>query len=148
MRLIPYEWNDWPVATGLRHQMNRLLDTYFTGFGEERTMEWRPNIDVVETPETVVVKAELPGIEAKDIEISVVGDTLTIRGEKKFEREEKGKTWFRKEIAEGKFTRSLTLPTPIDAQSVDAVDRNGVLTITLPKKAEAKAHKIAIKPGK
>jgi HSP20 family protein len=145
MKLIPREWDDFPTMTSLRRQMNRLMD-YFPSVAEGETMfEWWPAVNVCETPETVIVTAELPGLEPKDVEISVVGDTLTIRGEKRTEREEKGKTWYRREIASGKFTRSFTLPAPIDSEHVDATNKAGILTITLPKRAEARAKKIEVK---
>ncbi|MCK6460959.1 MAG: Hsp20/alpha crystallin family protein [Planctomycetes bacterium] len=143
MKLIPREWEEYPTLTGLRRQMNRLFEYFPTG--EEPGFEWWPAVNVAETPETVVVTAELPGLEPKEIEISVVGDTLTIRGEKRIEREEKGKTWYRREIAGGKFTRSFTLPASVDAEHVDATSKAGILTITLPKRAEAKARKIEVK---
>jgi len=143
MKLIPREWEEFPTLTGLRRQMNRLLD-YFPN-AEEPTFEWWPAVNVTETPETVLVTAEIPGLEPKEIEISVVGDTLTIRGEKRIEKEEKGKTWYRREIAGGKFMRSFTLPTSVDAEHVDATSKMGLLTITLPKRAEARAKKIEVK---
>jgi HSP20 family protein len=143
MKLIPREWEEFPTLTGLRRQMNRLLD-YFPN-AEEPAFEWWPPVNVTETPETVVVTAEIPGLEPKEIEISVVGDTLTIRGEKRVEREDKGKTWYRREIAGGKFTRSFTLPTSVDAEHVDATSKAGLLVITLPKRAEARAKKIEVK---
>jgi len=143
MKLIPREWDEFPTLTGLRRQMNRLLD-YFPA-AEEPGFEWWPAGNGVETRETVLVTAEIPGLDPKEIEISVVGDTLTIRGEKKFEKEEKGKTWYRREIVGGKFTRSFTLPTSVDPEHVDATSKAGILTITLPKRAEAKAKKIEVK---
>lgn len=143
MKLIPREWEEFPTLTGLRRQMNRLLD-YFPPT-EESGFEWWPAVNVSESPETVVITAEVPGLEPKEIEISVVGDTLTIRGEKRFEKEEKGKTWYRREINGGKFTRSFTLPAPVDAEHVDATAKSGILTITLPKRMEARAKKIEVK---
>jgi len=143
MKMIPREWEEFPTLTGLRRQMNRLLD-YFPA-AEETGFEWWPAVNVVETPETVLITAEVPGLEPKEIEISVVGDTLTIRGEKRIEKEEKGKTWFRREIVGGRFTRSFTLPAPVDAEHVDATSKAGILTITLPKRAEARAKKIEVK---
>jgi HSP20 family protein len=142
MKLIPREWEEFPTLTGLRRQMNRLFDYLPT---EEPAFEWWPAVNVSETPETVVVTAEIPGLEPKEIEISVVGDTLTIRGEKRMEKEEKGKTWYRHEIVGGKFTRSFSLPTSVDAEHIDATSKAGVLTITLPKRAEARAKKIEVK---
>jgi HSP20 family protein len=143
MKLIPREWEEFPALTGLRRQMNRLFD--YLPAAEEPTFEWWPAVNVAETPETVVVTAEVPGLEPKEIEISVVGDTLTIRGEKRFEKEEKGKTWYRREIAAGKFTRFFTLPSPVDAEHVDATSKAGVLVITLPKRVDARAKKIEVK---
>lgn len=143
MKLIPRDWDEFPTLTGLRRHMNRLFDYFPTA--EEPGFEWWPAVNVSETPETVVVTAEIPGLEPKEIEISVVGDTLTIRGEKRMEREEKGKTWYRREIVGGKFTRSFTLPTSVDAEHVDATSKAGILTITLPKRAEARAKKIEVK---
>jgi HSP20 family protein len=145
MKLIPRDWDDFPTLAGLRRQMNRLFD-YFPGFAEgEAGFEWGPPVNIVETPETLVVTAEVPGLEPKDIELSIVGDTLTIRGEKRVEKEEKGKTWYRREIAGGKFARSFTLPTPIDADHVDAFHKAGLLTITLPKRMEARSKRIDVK---
>ena len=143
MKMIPREWDEFPTLTGLRRQMNRLLDYFPTA--EEPGFEWWPAVNVSETPETVVITAEVPGLDPKEIEISVVGETLTIRGEKRFEKEEKGKTWYRREIVGGKFTRSFNLPAPVDAEHVDATAKAGILTITLPKRAEAKARKIEVK---
>jgi HSP20 family protein len=144
MKLIPRDWEDGPTLLGLRRQMNRLFD-YFQAPGESQGAGWWPPVNVTETPETVVVTAEVPGLEPKDIEISVVGDTLTIRGERRIETEEKGKTWFRREIAGGRFVRSFTLPAPIEAERVDAMAKAGLLVITLPKRAEARSRKIEIK---
>jgi len=143
MKMIPREWDEFPTLTGLRRQMNRLLDYFPTA--EEPGFEWWPAVNVSETPETVVITAEVPGLDPKEIEISVVGETLTIRGEKRFEKEEKGKTWYRREIVGGKFTRSFNLPAAVDAEHVDATAKAGILTITLPKRAEAKAKKIEVK---
>jgi HSP20 family protein len=142
MKLIPRDWDEFPTLTGLRRQMNRLFD-YFPG--EEPAFDWLPAVNVTETPETVIVTAEVPGIEPKDIEISVVGDTLTLRGERRIDREEKGKTWYRREIMGGRFTRAFTLPASVDAEHIDAVTKAGILTVTLPKRAEAKARKIEVK---
>lgn len=147
MRLIPYRGDDFGGVTALQDRMNHLFDSFFRGegphlFGGQR---WLPSVDVLETPETLRVKAELPGIDPKDIEISVVGDTLTIKGEKTTEKEDKGKTWHRRECTSGTFLRSVALPVEVDADHVEAVDEAGVLTITLPKREHAKAKHIPVK---
>lgn len=145
MTLTPREWDEFPTTlTTLRRQMNRLLD-YFPMVEGEPTFEWCPAVDICETPETIVVTAEMPGLEAKDVEISVAGDQLTIRGERRAEKEEKGKTWYRRELASGRFTRTFTLPISIDPEHIDATAKAGLLTITMPKRAEARAKKIEVK---
>ena len=126
--------------------MNRVFDQFF-GESEIRPLqhEWRPPVDVVELADQVEVVVELPGVNARQIEISVVGDTLTIRGEKpRFLEEEKG-TWHRREIGFGKFVRNVPLPISIKPDKIEAVDEAGVLRITLPKREEALAKKIPVK---
>jgi HSP20 family protein len=132
--------------TSLQREMNRLLESFFdTGQTRALATDWWPAVDVVETPETFVVKAELPGIEAKDIDIAVMGDTLMIKGERKEEKEEKGKTFLFRELRVGKFARSIPLPISVDPKHVEAVNREGVLEITMAKRPEAKPQKIPVK---
>jgi len=128
--------------------MDRLWDEYF---GPSRRalqpMEeaWMPAIDVSETGERITVKAEIPGMEAKDIDIAIVGDTLTIKGEKKTEREEKEENYHIVERSYGSFSRSMKLPAAVDADKVEATYKNGVLTVSCPKKEEVKPKAIEIK---
>jgi HSP20 family protein len=142
MQLIPRS-NDFHLAT-LHDRMDRLLESFFDDPDMGSRLLGLP-VDVYETPETVQVQAELPGIEPKDIHLSVVGDTLTIRGERIAEREEKGKTWHRRERRAGSFLRTIPLPARVDPDHVEATDRSGILTITLPKLEEAKARRIPVK---
>lgn len=145
MTLIPWR-GDWPSLSSLQREMNRLFEGFFGDeTGLTRAGGFTPALDVAETPETVVVKAEVPGLDPKDVEISVTGDTLTIRGEKKEEKEEKGKSWHRVERRYGAFSRSVALPAPIDPDHVEAVSSNGLLTITIGKSKEAKPKKIEVK---
>ena len=145
MRLIPYREDQFGL-TSLQDRMNGLFDSFFNGGRHGVRLEhlW-PSIDVVETPETVQVKAEMPGIEPEAIDISVTADTLTIKGEKTAEKEEKGKTWHRRERSAGQFVRSITLPVSVDPDHVEAVNEAGVLTITLPKRELAKTKRIVVK---
>jgi HSP20 family protein len=106
-----------------------------------------PAVDVSETADKITVKAEIPGMEAKDIEISMVGDTLTIKGEKKVEREEKEENYHMVERSYGSFSRSMKLPVGVDSDKVDATYKNGVLTVVLLKKEEVKPKPIEIKAG-
>jgi HSP20 family protein len=130
--------------------MDRLWDDYF-GPGRRGLQpleaEFAPAIDVKETAEQVVVKAEVPGIDAKDISISVTGDVLTIKGEKKSEREEKDENYHLLERSYGSFCRSLPLPAAADLEKIEAKYDKGVLTVTCPKKEEVKPKAIEIKTG-
>ena len=102
-------------------------------------------MDVAETPEKVTVKAELPGLDPKEIDISLVGDLLTIKGEKKSEREENKENYHLVERSYGSFSRALRLPAAVDIDQIDAKYDQGVLTITCPKKEPVKPKAIEIK---
>lgn len=104
-----------------------------------------PAADVSETDKTIEVKMDLPGIQAADIDVQVNGNLLTVSGERKEEKEEKGKTYHRIERRYGKFSRSTTLPAAVKEDKVDAQYRDGVLTITMEKTDEAKSRKIKVK---
>lgn len=101
-------------------------------------------LDVVEDENAFVVKASLPGLKPEDVQITVHGDTLTIRGETQSEEEKKGETWHLRERRSGSFQRSLTLNTPIDSDKADAQFADGVLTLTLPKSEQAKPRQIKV----
>ena len=134
------KWPEIPTFTSLQREMDRLFEDFFRRGGL-----MRPSVDVVETDDTVVVKAELPGMEPKDVDISVSGDKLTIKGERKAEKEEKGKTFYRMERCYGSFCRTVELPASVEADKAKADYKNGVLEITLPKTEQVKAKKIPIK---
>jgi HSP20 family protein len=118
-------------------------------FGEDAAL-WSPDriipsLDVAETAGSVEVRMDIPGMEAKDIDIRVNGNLLTICGERKEEHEEKGKTYHRVERRVGSFSRSVTLPCSVREDAVNAHYKNGILTVQLPKSEEAKARKINVK---
>ncbi|MFP3866847.1 MAG: Hsp20/alpha crystallin family protein [Desulfobacteraceae bacterium] len=142
------EWRPFREASRLRREMDRLWDEYF---GPSRRAlkplegEWLPSIDVSESADQVTVKAEIPGMDAKDIDISLSGDLLTIKGEKKSEREEKEENYHLIERSYGSFSRTVRLPVGVEADKIDASYKQGVLTITCPKKEEVKAKPIQIK---
>lgn len=130
----------------LRREMNELLEGFFPSGGDAgRGGEFMPRVDVRETDGEVRVSAELPGIDEKEVEISVDGDVLTIKGEKKEEKEEKGEEYYRLERTYGAFRRSVTLPCPVDVDKATASAAKGVLTVVLPKAAAAKKKTIAVK---
>ena len=141
------EWRPFREVSRLRREMDRLWDDYF-GAGRRALRplaEFAPAVDIKETAEAVVVKAEVPGMDAKDINISVTGEVLTIKGEKKSEREEKEENYHLVERSYGSFSRSLTLPAAVDLDKIEAKYDKGVLTVTCPKKEEVKPKPIEIK---
>lgn len=146
MELLPVRLRE-PGFITLRDQIDRLFNNFATDFPgwPDLQRNWAPSVDIGEDDKNIFVKVELPGIPAEAIEISVANHALTIQGEKQEDKEEKGKTWTRKERFYGKFSRTIPLPEGIDANKVDAVDKAGVLTITLPKLETAKARKIKVK---
>jgi HSP20 family protein len=100
---------------------------------------------VAEDENSIIVRAEVPGCNAEDVEISVYGNTLTISGEKKLKEEKKEKGYYHVESSYGTFRREITLPTDVDSEKIDATCKDGVLSITLPKAAKAKAVKVKVK---
>ena len=142
------EWRPFREVSRLRREMDRLWDDYF-GPGRRGLQplqaEFAPAVDVKESAEAVVVKAEVPGIDAQDINISVTGDVLTIKGEKKSEREEKDENYHVVERNYGSFSRSLKLPMAVDLDKIEAKYEKGVLTVTCPKKEAVKPKAIEIK---
>ena len=143
------EWKPFREVSRLRREMDRLWDDYF-GPGRRALQpmaEWAPAVDVSETGDRIVIKAEVPGIEVKDIDISLSGDVLTIKGEKKSEREETKENYHLVERSCGSFFRSLKLPAAVEVDKIEAIYEKGVLTVTCPKKEEVKPKTIEIKGG-
>lgn len=128
----------------LRHEMDRIMDRFARGFGgrelAEREEPWRfiPSVDVSENDKEIHVSAELPGLDEKDIDVTLSGNNLIIRGEKRAEKEEKGEQFYRKESSYGAFHRSIPLPTEVEEDKIEATYRKGVLKIVLPKSSEAR----------
>jgi HSP20 family protein len=132
----------------LREAMDRLFDDAFTRpLGLSRLADV-PAIDMFQTDENVVVKAELPGLKAEDVQISVTANTLSLRGEYREEKEEKEKTYHIREQRYGSFERSVALPTDVNSDKASADFENGILTITLPKSEAVKPKTINIKAKK
>jgi HSP20 family protein len=127
--------------------MERLLDRFVEPRWEEFDAggEWQPRVDLSETKDAVVVKAEIPGVEQKDIQVTLQGEMLTIKGEKQQQKEEKDEHYHRVERSYGAFARSFRLPGTVDGAKVTAAFKDGVLTVTLPKAASAKGTTIPIK---
>jgi len=136
-------------------ELNRIQDEINRIFNFPRIQEtegifdraFSPAIDVVENADNYTVRCDLPGVDQKNLRVSVEGDVLTIKGEKKYEKKEKDKDarYYRNELWEGSFQRTLSLPAGVDANKVDAELKDGVLTVTLPKKEEHKPRQITVK---
>jgi HSP20 family protein len=129
-------------AMSLRDEMDRLFDA--VAGRTEREPNWAPPMDIEETKESVVVRAEVPGMKKDDIKISLSGDVLSICGERKWESEQEDKTWHRIERAYGKFQRSLVLPSDVEGDKAKASYQDGILQLTLPKSDRAKSREISI----
>jgi HSP20 family protein len=141
--------NPFKDIENVRSEMDRLWDTFLFGRPQRRGFqeigEWLPAVDVTETKSEIVVNAEIPGMDAKDIDISLNEGTLTIRGEKKQEREDKEEEYHLIERRYGTFTRSIPLPREVDSNTASASYRNGVLKVRLPKSGKAEKKEVKIK---
>jgi len=137
----------WTGMTALKTEMDRLFDHFWEKDYPEwpAVGEWTPKLDVADTKDALVVKAEIPGIDPKEIALTLHDQVLTIKGEKKDEKEEKDEQYYRLERAYGTFARTVRLPMPVDAGKVTATFKNGLLTVKLPKGAAAKGTMIPVK---
>jgi HSP20 family protein len=132
----------------LQEEMNRIFSNSLTrGFGDEGTTRgaWMPNVDIYETPDALVLEAELPGMSREDFELTIENNILTLRGERRFEKEDENLTHHRLERAYGTFVRSFTLPPTVSLEDATAEYKNGVLRVVLKKREEVKARRIEIK---
>lgn len=138
-------WEPAREMMTLRDAMDRLFDDAFTRPISMSAVSAMPAIDMYQTDDEIVVKATLPGLTADDIDITVTGEALTLRGEYKQETEEKKATYHIREQRSGIFERSLLLPTDVKAEKAEANFKNGILTITMPIAEEVKPRSITIK---
>ncbi len=154
-KTVPVRREEERPTRTLQRDMNQLFDEFFKGFGIApfRTFEgawdaFSPRVDVAESDEQVQISVELPGMDEQDIDVSLSRDVLTISGEKKEEVEDRGKNYYRMERSYGSFRRSIPLPCEVEADKTEAAYKKGVLTVTLPKTADAKCRKrISVKTG-
>ena len=146
MELVPWRPFEREVSP-FRRDIEDLWNRFFgeTPLARKVAEEWWPTVDMAETKDSFIVKAELPGLDAKDVEVSISGDVLTIKGEKKKEEQEKDEHHYRAERYYGSFQRSFQLPTSIKADKIEAAFDKGVLKVTLPKVEEAKKKRIEVK---
>ena len=150
MRLV--RWEPFHNSVSTQERMNWIFDEAFRGQGrtseEARATDWAPAVDIFEREGHTVLRAELPGIEPKDVDIQVENNVLSLRGERKFDAEVKREDCHRVERTYGTFSRSFTLPNALDTEKIQAEYKDGVLEVTLPQKEEAKPKQISIAVGK
>jgi HSP20 family protein len=138
---IRVEREEFNPLYSLRREMNSLFDNFFRGFEMEPFKghfgTFSPSVDVQESAKDIKVTAELPGVDDKDVEVSLSKDSMTIRGEKQEEKEDRGKDFYRMERSFGSFSRTIPLPAEVDTDKAKAEFKKGVLTVTLPKTSRA-----------
>jgi len=148
MAMVPWTRRNRNELATLRSEMDDLFENLFRGL--DRPLSWLaqrtwPAIDVAEKDDAIVVQAEVPGCKPEDIDISVYGNTLTISGEKKETKEGQNDGFYHTESAYGSFRRDVALPTDVDEEKVEAVCKEGILSIILPKAEKSKAIKVKVK---
>ena len=143
-------WEPFRDLVGLQDRMNRVFGEAYRGAARTADDEWAlggswaPAVDIFEKDGNIVLTAELPGIETKDVDIKVENNVLTLQGERKFDKELQKDSFHRVERAYGSFTRSFTLPNVVDTEKIKAEFKDGVLKLTLPKREEAKPKQIQV----
>ena len=147
MRTIA-RWDPFRGVTTLQDQINRLFNESFERTSDDSSLSaWAPAVDIYETEHELVVKADLPDVDPKDLDIRVENNILTIRGERKFEKKVNEENYLRVERSYGSFARSFTLASTVNSDAIKADYQNGVLTLTIPKREEAKPKQIKVKVG-
>lgn len=141
-------WEPFRGATTFQEQVNRLFNDVFERNQHESSLStWAPAVDIYETEHELVVKADLPEVDAKDLDIRVENNILTIRGERKFEKKVNEDNYLRVERTYGSFSRSFSLSNTVNSEAIKADYQNGVLTLSLPKREEAKPKQIKVSAG-
>lgn len=145
-----------PQSQSLLPDVDRLWDSFMERFGfgtpwpfqlsDQRMMALgqRPRVDIIENPDDIVVTAEIPGVRREDLDISMTNEMLTVRGEQSRESEREQGGYHRREIMRGSFVRQVRLPCPVDTERATADYRDGMLTVTMPKAAQARSRKIPL----
>jgi HSP20 family protein len=147
-------WEPFRDLQAVQDRLNRVFDDAFRGTPRGNDDEWAlggswaPSVDIFEHEGNLVLKAELPGVDPKDVDVRVENNVLTLRGERKFESEVKRDKYHRVERAYGTFSRSFTLPNVVDTEKIKAEYKDGVLQVTLPQREEAKPKQIQVSVGK
>lgn len=144
MRLV--RWQPFPEMESLRRQMDRMFDE-LAGFERKSDTDWTPAIEMQDRGDSLLVRAEIPGVEAKDIDIQVAREAVSIAGEHRYEKKTEEKGFFRSELRYGSFQRTIPLPVAVENTQVQAEFKDGILELTLPKVQEAKQKVVKVSLG-
>ena len=141
-------WSPWREMVTLQDRFNRFFDDSYTsaGYGDSEVemTSWHPMVDIYDKEEKIVIKAELPGLDKKDISIDFKDRVLTLKGERAYDNETKDEKYYRRERAYGKFQRSFTLPDGLDPEKIKADYKDGLLSVEIPKSEKEKPKQITI----
>jgi HSP20 family protein len=138
-------WEPFRGIVNFQDQLNRLFeDSLRNQSGDSPMTAWAPAVDIYETENELVLKADLPDVNEKDIDVRIENNTLTVRGERKFEQKVTQDNFLRVERAYGSFSRSFTLPNTVNTETIKAEYKNGVLTVEMPKRAESKPKQVKV----
>ena len=141
-------WQPDREVDSLQSEVNRVFDAFFGSGTESRTRRWVPPMDLIETDDHLVLRVDLPGLSRDQVDLEIKDGALTISGERRAEREDKSEGFYRLERSFGRFSRSMTLPQDIDAESVAASFADGVLEVRIPKPEQRRPHRVEIgEPG-
>ncbi|MCL4539883.1 MAG: Hsp20/alpha crystallin family protein [Bacteroidetes bacterium] len=139
-------WSPFGDLVNMQRELGRVFDNLFSDAkGDVFVADWAPRVDVMEQQDSYIIKAEMPGVNKNDVKITLHENVLSIRGEKKQEKEEKDVNYHRIERSYGTFERQFALPTGVKSDKIDASYKDGILTVTLPKVEEAKPKEIEVK---
>ncbi len=140
-------WNPWREMSTLQHRINHLFNEPFFRSGEDdelRMGTWYPAVDMFDDDDKIVIKAELPGMDKKDISVDIENRVLTLSGERNYDNEVKEENYYRRERATGKFKRAFNLPADVDEDQIKADFKDGVLKVEIPKPEEQKPKQITV----
>ncbi len=138
-------WEPFDEMMSIRESMERLFDEFFTRRPRmSGPLVWQPALEVFETDHEVVVKAELPGIDPKSVDVSVTVEGLTIKGEAKAEHEEKGRNYYRRELRYGAFARTIALPNEVKSDETKATFKQGILEVRIPKAERVRPKSVKV----
>jgi HSP20 family protein len=140
-------WEPAREVDSLQSEVNRVFDAFFGNGTTARTRRWVPAMDLVETEDNLILRADLPGLSREQVEIEVKDGALTVSGERKADHEDKSEGYYRVERSFGRFSRSMTLPEGIDAESITADFHDGVLEVRVPKPEQRKPYRVQIGGG-